>query len=128
MNSKNIIPANIDQIVVENGIWENDKLSPIFLSALEINYKGEDKISYQLEFGSWEKLGKVNTLLHKNGIELDGYGWELFIRKFIRERNPTLEKKIKGDSESETCVLWVDNLENYISLLDNITLFINLEL
>lgn len=126
MDINTIVPKNINKILIEEGIWECNEFEPIYLSALEVTYKGKDLISFQIEFSCWERLGKVNALLEKNQIELDGDGWELFIRKFIRERNPILENKIHGDSETETCVLWLDNRIDYIKTIEYIIKLINL--
>mgnify|MGYP006168850701 FL=1 len=127
MRIDEIIPNNVNQIVNENGIWENSVLTPLYLSAFEVNYKGENMFSYQVEFHCNDKLGKVNQLLEKNEIELDGYGWEMFIRKFLKEKNDKFENRVIGDSEAETCVLWVKNVDDYKVLIKNLLSFSNLE-
>jgi len=127
MEINSIVPHDIEKIILEKGIWGNTDIEPLYLSAMEVTHNGVDLISYQIEFSAGEKLGMVNTLLEQKEIELDGDGWELFIRKFIKERNPDLEKNLFGDSESETCVLWVDNREDYIKTLEHLLNLINLK-
>lgn len=127
MNIEEIIPDNINQIVIKDGIWENSVLMPFYLSALEVVHKGKNIFSYQVEFNCNDEIGKINQLLIKNEIELDGYGWEMFIRKFLKENNEEFEKRIFGDSESETCVLWVENTNDYKFLIKSLIVFVNLE-
>jgi hypothetical protein len=47
--------------------------------------------------------------LEKLGVESDGDGWSSVIQKKFRKRFPKLAKELHDDSESSTCVLWVES-------------------
>ena len=114
------IPKNINQILEEDGIWENEKFEPILISVMESEYKGKDVIGFQMEFSAWEELGLINQNLKRKEKELDGDEWETLIRKYIKSKNSILENSIHGDSESETCVLWTETKEEFEEMMNMI--------
>lgn len=92
------IPVNLMEILKEEEYWEDETFEPIVITIEEVSYKGKDMLSYQAAF---EVLDDYE--------EIDGDEWEELIRNYIDEKEPSLEKRIKGDSESSTCVLWINN-------------------
>ena len=112
------IPGNINQILEEEGIWEDESFDPIIVTVMESEYKGKDVIGFQMEFPAWEKLGDINQLLEEQHIELDGDEWENLIRKYVKTKNSKLEKTMHGDSEGETCVLWTESKEEFEEMMN----------
>lgn len=107
------IPENYWQVVSDEGVWEDDTCHPFLVSIMEIEDKGHACTSYQLEFPFDGYLGDISDRLEKQGIELDGDGWESLLRKLVKSKDPTLEKNLRGDSETETCVIWTDNKSDF---------------
>lgn len=100
------IPGNLIDILEKEGYWEDETFEPIMITVGVVSHKGKDMLSYQAAF---EVLDGYE--------EIDGDEWEELIRNFIEEKEPGLEKKIKGDSESSTCVLWINNEADFILML-----------
>lgn len=119
------VPDNYHQFVKEEGMWEDDSCHPIHVTIMETEYKGKQCMSFQLEFSFDDYLGDISDRLEKQGIELDGDGWESLLRKLVKSKNPNLEKNLHGDSEAETCVLWTDNKSDFESLMEVLLYFIN---
>jgi len=107
------IPANLESLVEDgDGMWEGDRWDPIILTVMSgTSYGGRDiPLAWQIEFDPYDdRLEAANHRLEATGIEPDGDGWaELIIQKFA-ERNPKLSRELHSDSESSTCVLWVES-------------------
>ena len=111
------IPDSINQILEDEGIWEDESFDPIIVTVMESVYKGKDVIGFQMEFPAWEKLGKINQLLEVKEKRLDGYEWENLIRKYIKIKGSKLEAAIHGDSEGETCVLWTETKGEFEAMM-----------
>ncbi|MBK9018316.1 MAG: hypothetical protein IPM82_32085 [Saprospiraceae bacterium] len=82
----------------EEEYWEDETFNPILITIEEVQYKGKSMISYQAAF---EVLDEFD--------DIDGDEWEGILREYVREKAPDLETKIHGDSESSTCVVWLEN-------------------
>jgi len=101
------LPENLEAILEEEGYWEDDSFEPILVTVEPVEIEGEEKISYQLSFETLDDFEEV-----------EGDEWEEILRGFIREIDPDFEKVVQGDSESSTCVLWVDNAEDFVKLME----------
>jgi hypothetical protein len=68
-------------------------------------------LAWQIEFepGAPEleaSNGKLSTL----NLEPDGYGWSTLISAVMSKRHPELHDELHfGDTETETCVVWVES-------------------
>lgn len=107
-------PANITKALEQgDGMWEDDRWSPILLTAMA-GTKLDDReipVAWQIEFDpSDEALEAANAKLEEAGIEPDGYGWCEHIVDSIGKTNPGLAKRLHTtDCESATCVIWVES-------------------
>ena len=100
------IPKNLLKILYEKEYWEDYSFEPILITIEEIQYHGEDMISYQAEF---EVLDEYE--------DIQGDEWEELIRIYIKEKEPKFVSKIEGDSEMATCVLLTNNESDFRRML-----------
>ncbi len=107
------IPANIEEIVAEDELWEDDRWSPILLTVIGgTTYKGRDiPLSWQLEFDpSDDALEAANQKISGLGVEPDGYGWANVISSVIGKHHPEILDELQfGDTEEAACVVWVES-------------------
>lgn len=107
------IPKNIQKRVDdEDGMWEDERFDPILLTVMSgVEYEGRDiPLSWQIEFDPFDdRLETANEKLETSGIEPDGDGWAEVIEKKFTKRYPKLAGELHSDSESSTCVLWVES-------------------
>jgi hypothetical protein len=105
-----------------DGIWEDDRWSPIILTAMsgtELNGR-EIPIAWQIEFDPTEDdFEAANSKLEEMEVEPDGYGWGEYIQKSIEKTNPGLARRLHlTDCESHTCVIWVESADDCRELLE----------
>ena len=120
-----VVPKNIDQYLAEKEVWYCDgEYAPINLLIEKSFYNGNPTLNYQLSFDpsdiidEWEEQGfEFFEQESENEIDYDGYEFESYIRQYIGKRDTVLLANLKGDSESATCVLWVDNEIDFRKLL-----------
>ena len=116
-------PRNIEKALeVGDGFWEDDRWSPILLTAMsgtELDGR-EIPVAWQIEFDPEEEdFETANAKLEEMGIEPDGYGWGEFIRRSIHKADPGLAKRLHTtDCEASTCVIWVESDEDCRRLLE----------
>ena len=107
------IPKNIQKRVDdEDGMWEDERFDPILLTVMSgVEHEGRDiPLSWQIEFDPYDdRLKSANRKLESSDIEPDGDGWAEFIEKEFAKRYPKLADELHSDSESSTCVLWVES-------------------
>ena len=107
------IPKNIQKRVEdEGGMWEDERFDPVLLTVLsDTSYQGRDiPLGWQLEFDpSDDRLESANEKFEAAGIEQDGDGWSSVIEKEFAKRYPKLAGEFHSDSESSTCVVWVES-------------------
>jgi hypothetical protein len=107
------IPANIQKRVDdEGGIWESERWDPILLSVMSgTSYSGRDiPLAWQIEFEpDDERFQAANEKISAIGIEPDGDGWSSLIEKIFARRHPKNAGELHFDSESSTCVAWVES-------------------
>jgi hypothetical protein len=116
-------PQNLAKVLEEGeGFWEDERWSPIALTALSGTELDGRKIpiAWQIEFDpSEDDLERANAKLEEMGIEPDRYGWGEYIQKAIRKSNPALAKRLHlADCETDTCVIWVEADEDCRLLLE----------
>ncbi len=100
------IPGNLKIILEDEEYWEDDSFDPLLITIQPVVYQGKNVISFQAEFEPPD-----------DSDDIDGDEWEEIIRDYIREKDPGLETRIHGDSESSTCVLWTDNEADFRKML-----------
>ena len=100
------IPLNLKEFLAEEEYWEDDSFEPLLLTIQEIEFNGKDSISYQAEFE-----------INEDYPFASGDSLEVLLRSFIYQKDQNLERKIKGDSESSTCVLWIDTESDFKKML-----------
>lgn len=107
------IPKNIGKLVKEEGgMWEDDRFDPILLAVMSgTSYHGRDiPLAWQIEFDPFDdRLETANEKIEASGIEPDGDGWSGVIEKEFVRRYPKLAGEFHTDSESDTCVVWVES-------------------
>jgi hypothetical protein len=116
------MPKNIAKALEDgNGIWEDERWSPILLTAksgTEFNGR-EIPIAWQIEFDPTDAdCQQANAKLEVMGIEPDGYGWGDNILKNIASVDPGLAERLHLDCETATCVIWVESDEDCRRLLE----------
>ena len=93
------IPADLRQQLEadEDGVWEDDRWAPILLTAISgTAYEGRDiPIMWQIEFEPPD--------------DRDGDEWAELVFDAFSARHPQCASELHSDSESETCVLWVES-------------------
>jgi hypothetical protein len=106
------IPKNIEKRVeYEGGMWEDERFDPILLTVIsDTSYQGREiPLAWQIEFDPSDRLAAANEEIQALGIEPDGDGWSEVIQKRFAKRHPKLAKELHSDSESSTCVIWVES-------------------
>jgi hypothetical protein len=107
------IPAKIRKHVEdEGGLWEDERFDPVLLTVLSGNsYKGREiPLTWQIEFDPFdERLATASEKIRASGIEPDGDGWSQIIEKEFARRHARLASEFHSDSESSTCVIWVES-------------------
>jgi hypothetical protein len=116
-------PRDITQALEDgDGVWEDGRWSPVFLTALSGTTFGgrEIPVAWQIEFDpSEEEFGAANARLEEMGIEPDGYGWAEYIHKSVRRASPALAKRLHlGDCETQMCVIWAESDEDCRTLIE----------
>jgi len=116
------IPKNIGKLVKEEGgMWEDERFDPMLLTVMsDTSYNGRDiPLAWQIEFDPFDdRLGTANEKIEASGIEPDGDGWSEIIEKNFAERYPKLAKEFHSDSESSTCVVWVESEDTCRKLME----------
>ena len=96
------LPTNLNKILETEGYWEDyETYEPLELLIEPISYGGQKMISYQLQF---EVLDQHPDIL--------GNDWETILLKYLNDQNRS-SGNYRGDSESSTCVIWTNNLEDF---------------
>ena len=107
------VPKDLRKRVADaGGTWEDERYDPILLSVSgDGSYKGRKiPLMWQVEFDPCdERLEAAGERLENRGLEADGDGWSSVIRKKFKKRFPKLAGELHDDSESSTCVLWVES-------------------
>jgi hypothetical protein len=122
-------PQQLDQFLSDNGgIWEDECLDPLRIVLMSgTSYAGRDiPLAWQVEFEpSDEQFEASNEKLRSLGIEPDGDGWTSVIENEFKKRHPNLVAEFHSDSESSTCVLWVESETACKKLIEIIWPFID---
>ena len=101
------IPADLQRYLnAHDGIWEDDRWDPILLTVMQgTSYEGRDiPVAWQIE------------LEPPDGR--DGDAWAETIRDEYMLQHAKQIDELHFDSESSTCVIWVDSEEACRRLLD----------
>ncbi len=102
------IPNDIKEYLDKNEFWEHEISNDINLTIENIDHEGVDIISYQI---SIEGV--------KDGIDLENKFME-----YISEHDPVIQKKISGDSESSTFVIWTASKKTFEIIINYVLLFV----
>jgi len=101
------------RVEAAGGTWEEEeRYDPILLTvSSDATYEGREiPLMWQIEFDPFdERLEAAAERLERRGVEPDGDGWSSVIQKEFRKRFPKLARELHDDSESSTCVLWVES-------------------
>lgn len=101
----------------------DDTYSPVEMSTTVGLYKGVGATFYQIALAAGFD-DEIDAVLLDFGLDTAGYTLESVILKFLETENPELLDAIVGlDSESATCVLFVDTAENQHQLAKEIYRF-----
>jgi len=115
-------PKNMTKALEDDGIWEDDRWSPILLTVMSVTELDgrEIPIAWQIEFPpSEEALASANKRLKELNIYPDGYGWGEYIRNQIGKQNAGLAERLHlNDCDSDTCVIWVESEKDAQDLVE----------
>jgi hypothetical protein len=110
------IPADLEQLLNadDGGMWEDNSWAPIVLTVMkDITLEGRAiPMAWQIEFHQYEVQSEsANQKIENLGIEPNSLGWEIFLTGVIEERHPDIVDELHFDSETDTCVVWVESEE-----------------
>lgn len=115
-------PKSLQKIVDQDGIWETEAFDPIFVSVIKVEHIGREVLGYQIEFEVFDQeFEPINARMAAKGIEANGEEWEALLRRYIREQDVELSQRLHGDSDSHTCVVWVETEADIHRLLALVT-------
>jgi hypothetical protein len=107
------IPKNLSVILAEEGEWEDERWSPITLSVIGgTTYHGRAITqSWQIAFSPGDEFfDELNERLADAGGDSDGYAWLAQVQQHLGKADPGLLSRLHtGDTESDACVIWVEN-------------------
>jgi len=68
-------------------------------------------LSWQIDFDPGDaEFASANRYLSSRGLETDGYGWAEAINHVVCQYHPEIAEELHfGDTEEETCVVWVES-------------------
>lgn len=117
------IPNNIIEYM-EEGTWECLDYKPFVIHISSVVNKGNETLSYSLEFSPTDGFEKLNRKLEEVPYISDGYGWTNYILDKLKQEKVVFEEVIESDSESETCVLTAINENDFRILLQKVSLYV----
>ena len=106
------VPKDLQKRINKEGTWGSDRFDPIRLTVMSgTTYQGRNlPLVWQIEFDpSDEQWAAANEKIEALDIEPDGDGWAEVIERKFSKRYPKLAGQLHSDSESSTCVLWVES-------------------
>ena len=117
------IPENVEEFLQdEDGIWEDDRWSPLLLMAVT-HVENEAKaipVAWELHFEPAEDyFAAANDRLMDLDFRPDGHGWGEFIMQAIRKSDPKLAKKLHLDCDPSECMIWVECKEDFRKLVES---------
>jgi hypothetical protein len=110
-----MVPRNISDLVATNKdqIWEDESWKPILLTVMggTVYRKRPIPLAWQIEFDPSDIFfARANARLRQLGIEPDGYGWADVIKsQFEKYHLAASNEAHYGDTELDTCVIWVES-------------------
>jgi hypothetical protein len=110
-------PPKLRAIIADEGSYEDDSFSPLFITVSELGFKGRTVIGYQLSLDAGTHFEEIEDLMYDAGRKIDGNSWEALIRQYLKFKDSTFEKQIEGDTEGSKCVLWAEKEEGFRKLL-----------
>ncbi|MBP1989614.1 hypothetical protein [Paenibacillus eucommiae] len=117
------IPNNIIEYM-EEGTWECLDYKPFVIHIASVINKGNETLSYSLEFSPTGGFEKLNRKLEEMPYISDGYGWTQYILDKLKQDKIAFKDTIESDSESETCVLITFNENDFRTLLQKVSLYV----
>jgi hypothetical protein len=111
-----MFPANIEGLLEQESMWDIE-VPPFSISVVETDHKGQDTLTWSVEFSPAFDFDDLNKRLKAKGFETDGNGWTEYIQQSLSLRYKNYGDKIKADSDSETCRMYTYNKKNFTMLL-----------
>ena len=111
-----MFPDNIEGLLEQDSMWDIE-VPPFSISVVETEYKGEDVLTWSVEFSPSFDFDDLNERLEAKGFEPDGHGWTAYIQQRLSMRFKNYTETIKEDSEAETCCFYTFNKNNFTTLL-----------
>ncbi|MTB53873.1 hypothetical protein [Lewinella sp. W8] len=69
-------PQDLESIVRQEGYWEDESFEPLIIVVDQVQYKGEEMLSYQVQFDLFRESGGM-----------DGNQWEDMFRNKSMKQN-----------------------------------------
>lgn len=117
------IPNNIIEYM-EEGTWECLDYKPFVIHISSVIYKGNETLSYSLEFSPTGGFEKLNHKIEEMPYISDGYGWTNYLLDKLKQEKVAFKEVIESDSESETCVLTAFNENDFRMLLQKVSIYV----
>ena len=116
-------PSNIEQLLktTPDSVWDTEAWAPLRLAAIgNTVFLGRTvPVAWQIEFDPFDdEFEPVNEKLANQGKEPSGYAWAELIEETVKATHPELSDKLHlGDTELDTCVVWVEEEQTCKTLL-----------
>ena len=121
MESKQIFPLDLFEIIEQEGVWESEKFPPFFISAEETHHNDREIIAYQVDLEIETDFGEPFSYAKALNANLDGFDWENIIRIYLKSKDAPLEDAIDSGSEAEACVLWTSRKSYFEKLMNHLS-------
>ncbi|QQT26892.1 hypothetical protein [Sphingobacterium spiritivorum] len=110
---------------IQDDIWECSDYQPFEINISIVLRKGEEVLNYSLEFSPSETVFEnINKNLQQLKYIADGYGWQDFTLKKLITDKVQFTGETGSDSDSETCVLFSNNEDDFRLLLKHFSTYI----
>ena len=107
-----LMPGDLAEIIEEDGEWEDPSWDPLLLTVVgDTRHEGRlIKRAWQLSLWPGDVFfTPFNAALKAKGGKADGHAWSDVIIEDIGRRAPDLASRLHDDSDTATCVIWVES-------------------
>jgi hypothetical protein len=117
------IPDNLRTILDAEEQWEDPRWDPLTLTVMAgTAYLGRPiPVAWEVSFSPADDFfDDLNGTLEAAGIDPDGDGWFHLIKDRVAKSAPDLLERLHDDSETATCVVWVETEADCRILMETI--------
>ncbi len=102
-------------------MWESERFDPILLTVMSgTSHRGRKiSLAWQIEFEPEDRqFAPASTKIAASGIQPDGDGWAEVIGNRFTKKHARFAGEFHSDSESSTCVMWVESEDSCKKLIE----------